>query len=94
MLQTAQLWRETVEKMTAPVTAKQLARIAPDRRTFPAERRAVMRGGRRHSDPNAPILDVTALLAEVGQLREENELLRDAALTFGELAERLNLRPK
>jgi hypothetical protein len=94
MLRTALLWRETVEKMTGPVTARQLARIAPDRRNVPAERRAVMRGGRRHRDANAANLDVTALLAEVGHLREENELLRNAALTFGALAERLSLRVK
>lgn len=94
MLGTAQLWRETVEKVTAPVTDRPVARIGPDRRTLPAERRAVMRGGRRHSDANAPDLDVPLLLAEVGHLREENELLRNAALTFGALAERLSLRAK
>lgn len=36
--------------------------------------------------------DVPALLAEVQHLREENAALRNAALTFGALAERLNER--
>jgi hypothetical protein len=94
MLETARIWRDTVEKVPARVTDRPVARIGPDRRTLPAERRAVMRGGRRHSDAQAPDLNVPLLLTEVGHLREENELLRNAALTFGALAERLSLRAK
>lgn len=37
-------------------------------------------------------IDAASLLAEVAQLREENALLRDAALSFGALAERLSTR--
>jgi hypothetical protein len=92
MLRTANLWRETVEQMVAPVPAAELEWTASDRRHLGVERRAVSRGGRRSSDPNPPNLDIRALLAEMERLRGENECLRSAALTFGALAERLNLR--
>jgi hypothetical protein len=42
-------------------------------------------------NPMVPAADV-ALLQELERLREENRRLYEAALTFGALAERLNLR--
>ena len=87
----------------APVDEFSQSEIHPaaPRRDLTAARSAVMRGGARDRTPTAPTVDVLALLAEVGHLREEmehlreeNECLRNAALTFGALAERLTLRSK
>ena len=61
-----------------------------DRRVTP-DRRAVTRGGRRGDKRSQPDRDtIASLLKEIALLREENELLRRAALAFGALAERLN----
>jgi hypothetical protein len=61
-----------------------------DRRTT-TDRRAVARGGRRQEDRDRSDRDtVVTLLIELASLREENTLLRRAAISFGALAERLN----
>lgn len=67
---------------------------ASPRRHLVATGCAGRRGARGPSDPHATDLGVTAFLAEVRILREENAALRNAALTFGALAERLNERAK
>lgn len=89
MLRTSSQWRE------AAVNNMLNAMIDPpamelDRRNTAPERRSVVRGGRRSAEQSRYHLDTAALLAEVGKLREENALLRDASLTFGALAERLS----
>jgi hypothetical protein len=61
-----------------------------DRRVTP-DRRAVTRGGRRPSERSRADRETIAnLLTEIAALREENALLRRAAIAFGALAERLN----
>jgi hypothetical protein len=62
-----------------------------DRRTTP-DRRAVARGGRRREERYQSDREtIVSLLTELAKLREENTLLRRAALSFGALAERLNV---
>jgi hypothetical protein len=61
-----------------------------DRRVTP-DRRAVTRGGRRRGERSrADRETIAGLLTEIAALREENALLRRAAIAFGALAERLN----
>lgn len=66
--------------------------LPPDgeRRTGP-DRRAIPRGGRRRHERDRSDRDtIIDLVVENAALREENALLRRAALAFGALAERLN----
>jgi len=52
----------------------------------------VPRGGRRRDERfRSDRETIVSLLTELAKLREENALLRRAALSFGALAERLNL---
>jgi hypothetical protein len=61
-----------------------------DRRAT-SDRRAVARGGRRRDERFRSDRDViVSLLSELAAVREENVLLRRAAISFGALAERLN----
>ena len=61
-----------------------------DRRVTP-NRRAVVRGGRRGNERKRSDREtIASLLTEIAALREENALLRRAAIAFGALAERLN----
>jgi len=62
-----------------------------DRRVTP-DRRAVARGGRRREERfQSDRETIVGLLKEITALREENALLRRAAIAFGGLAERLNI---
>jgi len=87
LLPIAQQWRENVTRV---LEDKEPARPKDDRRRAMHDRRAVRRAGRRGEEPYGSDRHAVALLAEVARLREENMLLRHAALTFGALAERLN----
>jgi hypothetical protein len=61
-----------------------------DRRVTP-DRRAVARGGRRRDERSRSEREtIASLVTEIAALREENALLRRAAIAFGALAERLN----
>lgn len=69
--------------------------LPPDRerRVAAQDRRAIPRGGRRRDESDLSDREtIISLLAELMKLREENALLRGAALTFGALAERLHKR--
>ncbi len=85
LLPIAQQWRENVRRV---LEDKEPAK--DDRRRARHDRRAVRRAGRRGEEPYGTDRHAVALLAEVARLREENMLLRHAALAFGALAERLN----
>jgi hypothetical protein len=64
-----------------------------DRRVTQGDRRASGRGGRRHGELHRYDSELNAsLLSELAALRDENALLRRAALSFGALAERLSQR--
>jgi len=64
-----------------------------DRRVAGGERRASGRGGRRGAESHRSDREtIVNALAELARLRDENALLRRAALAFGALAERLNQR--
>jgi hypothetical protein len=70
---------------SGPTRPKQDRRVTPDRR-------AVARGGRRREERYESDREtVLGLLKEITALREENALLRRAAIAFGGLAERLNM---
>ena len=69
--------------------------VRPDRerRLATLDRRALPRGGRRRDESDLSDREtIISLLTELMKLREENALLRGAALTFGALAERLHKR--
>ena len=93
MLRIAHLWREALLKEVPDTTANPTS-ITCDRRQTPPERRAVARGGRRGTEPQRSQLDPGTLLSEVASLWEENAMLRDSALSFGALAERLSQKLK
>ena len=64
-----------------------------ERRVAAQDRRAIPRGGRRRDESDLSDREtIIGLLAELMKLREENALLRGAALSFGALAERLHKR--
>jgi hypothetical protein len=64
-----------------------------DRRVARGERRTSGRGGRRGGESHRCDREtIVETLAQLARLREENALLRRAALAFGALAERLNRR--
>jgi hypothetical protein len=92
LLPIAQQWRENV---TRRVLGDEEPTSQPNddrRRGALDDRRAVRRAGRRGEEPYRSDRHTVALLAEVARLRDENALLREAALTFGALADRLTKR--
>jgi hypothetical protein len=91
MLRLAQVWRQPFIH-DLQEAAPDRAPADGDRRRKPRERRAFARGGRRRGERYRSHVDTAALVTEIAGLREENALLRDAAVTFGGLAERLNTR--
>lgn len=91
MLRIAQAWRQPFTDDVREGTPDR-APAAGNRRHAAPDRRAFARGGRRAGERYRSHLDTAALVAELAVLREENALLRDAAMTFGGLAERLNTK--
>jgi hypothetical protein len=91
MLRLAQAWRQPFTEDVGDASPDP-APADGDRRHAAPERRAFARGGRRGSERYRSHLDTAALVAELAALRAENALLRDAAVTFGGLAERLNTK--
>ncbi len=91
LLSTAQRWRQNLATTAKPVDTAPPQQHG-DRRRNASERRAAGRGGRRAEEPYRSDRHTVVLLAEVARLRDENALLREAALTFGALAERLTKR--
>jgi hypothetical protein len=64
-----------------------------ERRVATQDRRAIPRGGRRRDESDLSDREtIISLVTELMKLREENALLRGAALSFGALAERLYKR--